>query len=114
MLPIIATMLTISIHNVLKAKVGGKFLGRAAVTSVVIVAAVFGITAGAVYYTHLRALYGVQTAERANKSIIVTSSYFTGDAQRLAEQQNTLIDLFDIDDLIRLMENSIQNEQNNV
>ena len=46
MLPIIATMLTISIHNVLKAKVGGKFLGRAAVTSVVIVAAVFGITAG--------------------------------------------------------------------
>ncbi|WP_320955823.1 dicarboxylate/amino acid:cation symporter [Enterocloster asparagiformis] len=46
MLPIIATMLTISIHNVLKAKVGGKFLGRAAVSSVVIVAAVFGITAG--------------------------------------------------------------------
>ena len=62
----------------------------------------------------VRALYGVQTAERANKSIIVTSSYFTGDAQRFAEQQNTLIDLFDIDDLIRLMENSIQNEQNNV
>ncbi len=43
--------------------------------------------------------------------IIVTSSYFTEDAQRFAEQQKTLIDLFDIDDLIRLMENSIRNEQ---
>ena len=61
----------------------------------------------------VRALYGVQTAERANKAIIVTSSYFTEDAQRFAEQQKTLIDLFDIDDLIRLMENSIQNEQGN-
>lgn len=39
---------------------------------------------------------------------------FTPDyAQRFAEQQKTLIDLFDIDDLIRLMENSIQNEQGN-
>lgn len=56
----------------------------------------------------VRALYGVQTAEMANKAIIVMSSYFT---QRFAEQQKTLIDLFDIDDLIRLMENSIQNEQ---
>ena len=61
----------------------------------------------------VRALYGVQTAERANKAIIVTSSYFTEDAQRFAEQQKTLIDLFDIDDLIELMENSIQNEQGN-
>ena len=61
----------------------------------------------------VRALYGVQTAERANKAIIVTSSYFTEDAQRFAEQQKTLIDLFDIDDLIKLMENSIQNEQGN-
>ena len=61
----------------------------------------------------VRALYGVQTAERANKAIIVTSSCFTEDAQRFAEQQKTLIDLFDIDDLIRLMENSIQNEQGN-
>ena len=26
-------------------------------------------------------------------------------------QQNTLIDLFNIDDLIKLMENSVQNEQ---
>ena len=51
--------------------------------------------------------------KRANKAIIVTSSYFTEDAQRFAEQQKTLIDLFDIDDLIRLMENSIQNEQGN-
>ena len=42
----------------------------------------------------VRALYGVQTAERANKAIIVTSSYFTEDAQRFAEQQKTMIDLF--------------------
>lgn len=61
----------------------------------------------------VRALYGVQTAERANKAIIVTSSYFTEDAQRFVEQQKTMIDLFDIDDLIRLMENSIQDEQGN-
>lgn len=59
----------------------------------------------------VRALYGVQTAERANKSIIVASSYFSEDAQKFANQQNTLIDLFNIDDLIKLMENSVQNEQ---
>ncbi len=53
----------------------------------------------------------MQTAERANKSIIVTSSYFSEDAQKFANQQNTLIDLFNIDDLIKLMENSVQNEQ---
>ncbi len=39
----------------------------------------------------IRALYGVQIAERANKEIIVTSSYFTEDAQRFTEQQKTLI-----------------------
>lgn len=35
----------------------------------------------------VRILYGVQTAEMANKAIIVMSSYFTEDAQRFAEQQ---------------------------
>lgn len=43
----------------------------------------------------------------------MASSYFTEDAQRFVEQQKTMIDLFDIDDLIRLMENSIQDEQGN-
>lgn len=58
----------------------------------------------------VRALYGVQMAEQANKSIIVTSSYFSEDAQKFADERNKLIDLFDIDDLIKLMESSIQNE----
>ena len=47
----------------------------------------------------VRALYGVQTADKVNKACLVTSSYFTRDAVAFAENQNVMIDLIDGDAL---------------
>lgn len=49
----------------------------------------------------VRSVYGVQMATRANQSVIVTSSKFTRDARKFAEEQKTLMTLWDIDDLLR-------------
>ncbi len=51
----------------------------------------------------VRSLLGVQTDQKVNKAVIVTSSTFTRDARELAERQNTLIGLIDYNDLIRMM-----------
>lgn len=48
-------------------------------------------------------MYGVQSAEQANKSVIVTSSKFTRDARKFAEVQKELMTLWDIDDLLALI-----------
>lgn len=47
----------------------------------------------------VRALYGVQTADRINKACLVTSSHFTSDAINFAQSQNVMIDLVDGDAL---------------
>ncbi len=47
----------------------------------------------------IRALYGVQEAEKVNKSFLVTSSYFSNDAKAFAASQNTRIALIDADQL---------------
>lgn len=54
----------------------------------------------------VRQLYGVQMADRVNKAILVTTAHFSSDARDFAEQQNTLIDLFDIDEFHELLQNS--------
>lgn len=51
----------------------------------------------------VRSVYGVQSAEQANKSVIVTSSKFTRDARKFAEDQKELMTLWDIDDLLALI-----------
>lgn len=51
----------------------------------------------------VRSVYGVQSAEQANKSVIVTSSRFTRDARKFAEDQKELMTLWDIDDLLVLI-----------
>jgi predicted Mrr-cat superfamily restriction endonuclease len=51
----------------------------------------------------VRSVYGVQVATQANQSVVVTSSKFTKDARKFAEEQKNLIELWDIDDLIRLV-----------
>ena len=51
----------------------------------------------------VRSMYGVQSAEQANKSVIVTSSKFTRDARKFAEVQKELMTLWDIDDLLALI-----------
>ncbi len=53
----------------------------------------------------VRAAYGVHMNDKVNKSIIVTSSYFTDGAIKFAAQQNTLIDLINIDELLKLIQN---------
>lgn len=49
-------------------------------------------------------LYGVQTDDKINKAILVTTSRFTSGAKRFAEKQKTLIDLIDIDDFHELLQ----------
>lgn len=51
----------------------------------------------------VRSVYGVQTTMQANQSVIVTSSKFTRDAREFAEDRKTLMALWDIDDLLRLI-----------
>lgn len=51
----------------------------------------------------VRSIYGVQTAMQANQSVVVTSSKFTKDARKFAEERKTLMALLDIDDLIELI-----------
>lgn len=51
----------------------------------------------------VRSVYGVQTAMQANKSVVVTSSKFTKDARKFAEERQELMTLWDIDDLLKLV-----------
>lgn len=51
----------------------------------------------------VRSLYGVQTAMQANQSIVITSTRFTRDARKFAESRKTMMQLWDIDDLLRYM-----------
>lgn len=52
----------------------------------------------------IRSLFGVQTAMQANQAVVVTSSKFTNDARKFAEERKNLMALWDIDDLIKLIE----------
>ena len=51
----------------------------------------------------VRSVYGVQMATQANQSVIVTSSKFTKDARKFAEERENLMALWDIDDLLNLI-----------
>lgn len=53
----------------------------------------------------VRNLFAVQSDLKANKSIIVTSSKFTRDARKWAERQDNLMSLYDIEDLLKLVDN---------
>ena len=46
----------------------------------------------------VRSLYGVQMSNQINKSVLVTTAHFSRDDKEYAEKQNTLIDLFDVDE----------------
>lgn len=51
----------------------------------------------------VRSLYGVQTADQVNQSVVVTSSRFSPDARKFVEERKDLMHLIDIDDLVKLM-----------
>lgn len=49
----------------------------------------------------VRSLYGVQTAMQVNQSIVVTSSMFTKDARKFADERKTMMELWELDDLLK-------------
>ena len=51
-------------------------------------------------------LYGVQTDDKINKAVLVTTSRFTSGARQFAERQKTLIDLYDVDEFYALLQKS--------
>lgn len=54
----------------------------------------------------VRSLLGVQTDQKANKAVLVTTSSFTRDAKIFAERQKHLITLVDCNELLKMMRNS--------
>jgi hypothetical protein len=51
----------------------------------------------------VRSLIGVQSDRKANKAVLVTTSRFTKPARQLAERQQHLISLVDINDLMQMI-----------
>lgn len=56
----------------------------------------------------VRGLYGVHCAEGVNQSILVTTSTFTKPARDFADEQKTLMQLIDIDDLVEWITDEIR------
>ena len=46
----------------------------------------------------VRSLFGVQSSDQINKSILVTTGHVTRDAQRFVEEQNTMMSVIDADE----------------
>lgn len=56
----------------------------------------------------VRSLYGVQSSDRVNKSILVTTGNVTRDARRFVENQKTMMSVIDADDIHELIRRSAQ------
>lgn len=54
----------------------------------------------------VRSLYGVQSADRINKAILVTTGHVTRGARRFVEKQNTMMSVIDVDEIHDLIQNS--------
>lgn len=54
----------------------------------------------------VRALYGVQSSDRINKSILVTTGHVTSDARKFVNEQNTLMSIIDADEIHELIQRS--------
>ena len=54
----------------------------------------------------VRSLYGVQSSDRINKSILVTTGHVTRDARRFVAEQNTMMSVIDVDELHSLIQAS--------
>lgn len=57
----------------------------------------------------VRALYGVQTSDRINKSFLVTTGHVTSDAKRFVEEQNTLMSIINAEEIKELIRRSAEN-----
>lgn len=56
----------------------------------------------------VRSLYGVQSSDRVNKSILVTTGHVTRGARRFVDDQNTMMSVIDADEIHRLIQKSAQ------
>lgn len=54
----------------------------------------------------VRSMYGVQSSDRVNKSILVTTGHVTRDARKFVEQQNTMMSIIDVDEIHDLIRRS--------
>ena len=54
----------------------------------------------------VRSLYGVQSADRINKAILVTTGHVTRGARRFVEKQNTMMSVIDVDEIHDLIQKS--------
>lgn len=54
----------------------------------------------------VRELYGVQSSDRINKSILVTTGRVTSDARKFVSEQNTLMSVIDADEIHELIQRS--------
>ena len=54
----------------------------------------------------VRSLYGVQSADRINKAILVTTGHVTRGARRFVEKQNTMMSIIDVDEIHDLIQRS--------
>lgn len=54
----------------------------------------------------VRSLYGVQSSDRINKSILVTTGHVTRGARRFVEKQNTMMSIIDVDEVHQLIRRS--------
>lgn len=56
----------------------------------------------------LRSLYGVQTSDRINQSILVTTGHVSSDAKRFVEKQGTLMSIISFEEILELISKSAQ------
>lgn len=54
----------------------------------------------------VRSLYGVQTSDQINKSILVTTGHVTRGARRFVEKQNTMMSILDVNEIHHLIQRS--------
>lgn len=54
----------------------------------------------------VRSLYGVQSSDRINKSILVTTGHVTRDARRFVDDQNAMMSVIDADEVHELIQRS--------
>ena len=54
----------------------------------------------------VRSLYGVQSADQINKSILVTTGHVTSGARKFVEKQNTMMSVIDVNEIYELIQQS--------
>ncbi len=54
----------------------------------------------------VRSLYGVQSADRINKAILVTTGHVTRGARRFVDNQNTMMSVIDVEEIHELIQRS--------